>query len=87
PTTRGIFALTDRGEWFYSYRLASGAKYWIRFNGNYLFHSTPMDQNKIPLPGEDIVGEKRSNGCIRLLLPDMKWIYENIPDNTAVVII
>jgi lipoprotein-anchoring transpeptidase ErfK/SrfK len=87
PTTRGQFALSDRGEWFYSYRLASGAKYWIRFNGQYLFHSIPMDENKIIIPGEDVVGQKSSNGCVRLLLDDIKWIYDNIPDGTIVVII
>lgn len=87
PTTRGIFKLADRGEWFYSHRLASGAKYWIRFNGHYLFHSTPMDKNKRSIISEDIVGEKRSNGCVRLLLDDIKWIYDNILDGTTVVIL
>lgn len=87
PTTRGIFTLTTRGDWFYSHRLHSGAKYWIRFNGHYLFHSTPMDEGGKPLAGENIVGEKRSNGCVRLLLPDIKWIYDNVPDGTVVVII
>jgi len=87
PTTRGIFTFTDRGEWFYSHRLQSGAKYWIRFNGNYLFHSIPMDKNKKPLAGEDVVGTKLSNGCVRLTLPNIKWIYDNIPDGTTVVIL
>ena len=87
PTTRGIFKLSDRGPWFYSHRLASGAKFWIRFNGNYLFHSIPMDKNQNILKDEDMVGEKRSNGCIRLLLPDIKWIYDNIPDGSTVVVI
>ncbi|MCL2350422.1 MAG: L,D-transpeptidase [Defluviitaleaceae bacterium] len=87
PTTRGIFSLTDRGPWFYSHRLTSGAKYWIRFNNHYLFHSTPMDENGVTMADEDVVGERRSNGCVRLLLPDIKWIYENIPDKTTVVIL
>jgi len=87
PTTRGIFTLTERGDWFYSHRLVSGAKYWIRFNGHFLFHSIPMDKEGNLLPGEDVVGVKRSNGCVRLLLPDIKWIYENVADGTTVVII
>ena len=87
PTTRGIFTLTERGDWFYSHRLVSGAKYWIRFNGHFLFHSIPMDEEGNLLPGEDVVGVKRSNGCVRLLLPDIKWIYENVTDGTTVVII
>jgi len=87
PTTRGIFTITDRGPWFYSERLSSGAKFWMRFNGQYLIHSIPMDRHMRLIPGEDIVGEKRSSGCIRLMPQDAKWIYENIPDGTAVVIL
>ena len=87
PTTRGTFTLTDRGNWFYSDRLASGAKHWLRFNGQYLFHSIPMDKHKNIIPGEDIVGEKRSSGCIRLMPNEAKWLFENIPSGTTVVII
>ena len=87
PTTRGTFTISDRGTWFYSDRLASGAKYWLRFNGQYLYHSIPMDKHKNMLPGEDIVGEKRSSGCIRLMPDDAKWLFENIPSGTTVIII
>jgi len=87
PTTRGTFIISERGPWFYSERLASGAKFWMRFNDQYLIHSIPMDKNQKPLPGENAVGQKLSNGCIRLLLPDAKWLYENIPDGSVIVII
>ena len=87
PTTRGIFTITDRGLWFYSDRLASGAKHWLRFNGQYLFHSIPMDKHKNIIPDENTVGEKRSSGCIRLMPDDAKWLYDNIPSGTTAVII
>jgi len=87
PTTRGTFSLKDRGAWFYSHRLESGAKYWIRFNGHYLFHTIPMDKNKNILAGEDVVGIRSSNGCVRLLVEDMRWIYENVADGAGVVIL
>jgi len=87
PTTRGTFTITDRGAWFYSERLSSGAKYWLRFNGHYLFHSIPMDRHKNIISGEDIVGEKRSSGCIRLMTEDAKWLYSNIPSGTTAIII
>lgn len=87
PTTRGIFKISDRSPWFYSDRLAAGARYWMRFNGQYLFHSTPMDKHKNIIPQENKVGEKRSSGCIRLMLDDAKWLYQNIPKDTTVVII
>ncbi|MCL2170029.1 MAG: L,D-transpeptidase family protein [Defluviitaleaceae bacterium] len=86
PTTRGEFTLKDRGDWFYSYRLQSGAKYWIRFNGHYLFHTVPMDEDGNKLEDEDVVGVRRSNGCVRLMVEDMRWIYENIDDDTKVII-
>ena len=38
------------------------------------------------IPEEAVVGVRMSNGCVRLLVEDMRWIYENIPDATAVVI-
>jgi len=87
PTTRGTFTITERGPWFYSERLSSGAKFWMRFNEQYLIHSIPMDKNKNPLPGENTVGTKLSSGCIRLLMPDARWLYENISDGTAIIII
>jgi len=87
PTTRGAFTITERGPWFYSERLSSGAKFWMRFNEQYLIHSIPMDKNKSPIPGENTVGTKLSNGCIRLLMSDTRWLYENIPDGTAIIII
>ena len=46
PTVRGTFEIGDRGQWFYSERLNSGAMYWVRFEGSYLFHSVAMDKDK-----------------------------------------
>jgi len=85
PTVRGDFKLTDRGLWFYSERLRSGAKYWVRFDGPYLFHSVAMDRDGNVTDGT--LGRKSSNGCIRLSVPDAEWFYKNVPDKTRVVII
>lgn len=84
PTTKGLFKITDRGQWFYSDRLGSGAKYWLRFNGSYLFHSVAMDKNKNVI--DNVVGKRRSSGCVRMLIEDIKWVYENIPYETTVFI-
>ena len=85
PTTRGIYKICDRGEWFYSERLESGGKYWMRFNGNYLFHSVSMNKNMEIIDGR--IGERISNGCIRLEVENIKWIYENVPDGSTVYIV
>ncbi|MDE6357789.1 MAG: L,D-transpeptidase, partial [Eubacteriales bacterium] len=77
PTTRGFFEIGDKGEWFYSERLGSGAKYWVRFNGSYLFHSVAMDKNKNIQ--DNTIGQRCSSGCVRMQIEDIKWFYENIP--------
>lgn len=84
PTTRGLFEISDRGEWFYSKRLNSGAMYWLRFNNSYLFHSVAMNIDKKII--DPIVGEKRSSGCVRMKIDDIKWFYDNIPKGTKIFV-
>ena len=82
PTVRGVFEISDRGNWFYSERLESGAMYWVRFNGSYLFHSVAMDKNKQIT--DDVLGKKRSSGCVRMSVEDAKWFFDNIETGTKV---
>lgn len=82
PTTRGFFETSDKGEWFYTERLKSGAMYWTRFNDSYLFHSLAMDKNKNVT--DNILGRKRSSGCVRMSVEDAKWFYENIERGSGV---
>jgi len=84
PTSRGLFVLTEKGEWFYSQRLGSGGMYWFRFNGSYLFHSVAMDSDKNVIDG--VLGVRRSSGCVRMSVEDARWFYNNIPANTAVFV-
>ena len=84
-TPKGIFSVTNRGDWFYSEEFNQGAKYWVQFMGDYLFHSVPFDETQ-----ENIVdytlGTPASHGCIRLAVDDAKWLYDNITDNTKIII-
>lgn len=82
PTLRGVFEIGDRGEWFYSDRLKSGAKYWVRYEGSYLFHSVAMDSNKNIT--DDVLGKVRSSGCVRMSVEDAEWFYYNIEKGTRV---
>ncbi len=84
PTTRGEFEISDRGEWFYSERLKSGAKYYIRFNNSYLFHSVAMDRNQNIT--DPVLGIRHSSGCVRLSVNDIKYLYDTIPEKTKVFI-
>ncbi|MDO4299767.1 MAG: L,D-transpeptidase family protein [Clostridia bacterium] len=82
PTVRGLFEISDRGKWFYSERLGSGAMYWVRFNGSYLFHSVAMDKDKKIT--DDVLGRKRSSGCVRMSVEDAEWFFNNIETGTGV---
>ena len=73
PTTRGTFEISDKGTWFYSDRLKSGAMYWSRFNESYLFHSVAMDKNRNVT--DSVLGEKRSSGCVRMSVNDAKCFF------------
>lgn len=85
PTIRGAFELDNRGLWFYSERLGSGGRFWVRFDGPYMFHSVAMDKNGNVI--DDTLGHKRSSGCVRLSLADAEWFYKTVPDNTRVIIL
>lgn len=87
PSLTGIYQLKDRGESFYSKRFSEGAKYWIRIQDQYLFHSVPRDESGAVIQEElEKIGEAASHGCIRLYDEDAKWLYENIPRGTTVIL-
>lgn len=89
-TPKGTFYIQpERGEWFYSAGYKEGAEYWVSWknHGEFLFHSVPMDNDKHVIKNEaEKLGQKASHGCIRLAIPDAKWIYDHIQTGTKVVI-
>lgn len=88
-TPLGTFEIQNRGTWFYSDKYKQGAKYWVSFKGwgLYLFHSLAMDEDRQVIQEEaDLLGRPVSHGCVRLSIEDAKWIYENVPQNTKVMI-
>lgn len=88
-TPRGTFHVIDRGQHFYNPKEKMGANYWTSFKGtNYLFHSVPTDKDGKYIASEaKYLGKKpSSHGCVRLSIPDAKWINEKIPTGTKVVI-
>lgn len=86
-TPTGTFTISGRGTSFYNKQLKEGAYYWTRFYGDYLFHSPPFDENRNMEPEEiQKLGTPASHGCIRLSMGNAKWVYDNIPDGTKVVI-
>lgn len=87
-TPLGSFTIKQKGEWFFSEKYKQGGKWWVAFKGNnYLFHSVPMDRRQNIIPEEaERLGSAVSHGCIRLRVEDAKWLYDNIPEGTPVLI-
>lgn len=90
-TPRGTFAIQpERGDFFFNEESQEGAKYWTSFkdHGVYLFHTVPTDRDGNYIEEEaDLLGkEANSHGCIRLTIPDAKWINEHVPTGTTVIV-
>lgn len=87
-TPLGFFATPVNYDW----RLLSGpsyGQYATRIWDAYLFHTVPYySQHKDDIEYDQFnqLGTPASLGCIRLLVCDVKWIYDNCPIGTRVVI-
>ena len=86
PTKKGTFTIGSRGKYFNTGKNLR-CWYYTQFYGNYLFHSVLYDRSPSPIHVRDgRLGIRASHGCIRLKLANAKWIYNNIPRGTKVVI-
>lgn len=86
-TPKGTFKTQLKGYSFFSQSCQEGGYYYTQFSGNYLFHSVPFDKNRDIIPVEAAkLGTEASHGCVRLSIDNAKWIYDNIPRGTKVVI-
>jgi len=83
PTPKGNFTIGIKGLYF---GVNKGYKCWYytQFKGNYLFHSIIYNLDGSVRDGR--LGMRLSDGCIRLAKVNAKWIYDNIPMGTKVVI-
>lgn len=84
-TPTGSFSIKEKGDWFFSDKYKQGGKYWTQIDGNILFHSLPFAEDRATVL-DNTLNKRSSHGCIRLLLNDAKWIYDNIPKDTTVII-
>ena len=89
PTPKGTFHIQNRGDHFYNAESDEGANYWTSFKdwGVYLFHSVPTDKDGKYVESEaHKLGTRSSHGCVRLTIPDAKWINTKVPDGMKVVV-
>lgn len=89
-TPTGHFQIQNRGQHFYNAQEKVGANYWTSFKnwGVYLFHTVPtdIDGHYLPEEAQNLGVRPSSHGCIRLSIPDARWLYQNIPQGTPVTI-
>lgn len=83
PTINGRYRTNLKGK---SFGADEGfeCKYYTQIKGNYLFHSILYNVDGSIQDGR--IGLAISHGCIRLSLDNAKWIYDNIPKGTQVII-
>lgn len=87
-TPLGTFKTSNYYEWRLMVDGTYG-RYAVRFNNHILFHSVPyLKQEKDSLEWDqyNLLGQPASLGCIRLAVVDAKWIYDNCPQGTTVVV-
>lgn len=84
-TPVGSFSIQEKGDWFFSNKYNQGGKYWTQIVGDVLFHSVPFDRDKTTVV-DYTLNKPASHGCIRLSIADSKWIYNNIPKGSKVII-
>ena len=84
-TPTGIYTTKSKGDWFYEPKYKQGGKYWVTFMDAYMFHSLPFAKDKKTVVDETL-GTPASHGCIRLSIEDAKWIYDNVPIGSKLII-
>ncbi len=90
PTPKGTYqASTGPGaRWHYFKKFFVWAQYAYYIQGDIMFHSV-LYNNKGGSPTSGSVrnlGRKASHGCVRLSVENAKWIYQNCPAKTKIVV-
>lgn len=91
-TPTGTFHVQqERGDSFYNAKLQEGANYYTSWlnHGEYLFHSVPTkaDGSYNQKEAAKLGKTQGSHGCIRLSVPDARWMEQNLPVGTKVVVV
>lgn len=89
-TPAGTFAAvgpSGTGEWYYFKKYECYAKWGYFIVGGIMFHSVIYSRGKVlNRTSVSKLGRRASHGCIRLEVESAKWIYNNCPKGTTVVI-
>lgn len=90
PSDVGEWVLNGRkARWCYFNHYNSYAQYWTRINAYIAFHSViynQVDFSAMSTKSYNLLGSRASHGCVRLLVKDAKWVYDNIGEGVTVTI-
>ena len=90
PSPVGDWVLNGRkANWCYFPKWGDYARYWTRINAKVAFHSpiySAPSTKAMKTNSYKMLGSRASHGCIRLSVPDAKWIYDNVGAGTVVTI-
>ena len=88
-TPIGTFPLGEKMRW-HTLMGPSYGQYCSRIHGGILFHSVWYYRNGDPssMSAKEYnkLGTTASHGCVRLMVADAKWIYDNVPSGSKVII-
>ena len=85
----GEYSIYFREKWHALYGDVYGM-YVSGFSGPYLFHSVPYftrDHGDLETAEFNKLGANASQGCVRMMASDVRWICKNCPLNTPVTVI
>lgn len=90
PTPIGTYEAGDDRVRFQKFQIDDVyAQYWTQITGEIYFHSilySAEDASEYTVGSYEKLGTRDSHGCIRLLVPDARWIFYHIAPGTEVEI-
>lgn len=90
PTPPGSYIINGAtSRWCYFPKWGTHAQYWTRIDAYNAFHSviySQADTMALSTGSYTGLGKRASHGCIRLMVEDAKWIYDNVGKGTEVVV-
>ena len=90
PTPKGTFqnGTGPGARWHYFKKFKCWAQYAYYIEGDIMFHSVLYKEKDGPVTQSSVnnLGRKASHGCIRLSVEDAKWIHQNCPRNTMIIV-
>ena len=82
PSRKGVFTVGIKG---YVFGSGYSCYYYTQYSGDYLFHSILYDPGTFSVQ-DGTMGRPVSHGCIRLWIENAKYIYDNVPSGSTVLV-